>query len=143
VRGWQLLGLICEAFSPSDALLPHVYHYIYYNSKPDCPWHPYAKYCMYTLHNTVIEPPKPVTDFTLEHVVKFRVRICLLACSCVSDTSLGSLLWCGVVLAVGWFHRPVKWWLVKCACTFWTDQSSTFTSNRTTGMSLLSPLSRR
>ncbi len=75
IKGFQLLGLICEAFSPSDTLLPFIFHFIYYNSKPECQgWDKYAKYCMYTLWNTVNEPPKPVTDFTMDHVTKFKTR---------------------------------------------------------------------
>jgi hypothetical protein len=49
IKGFQLLGLICEAFAPSDALLPFVFHFIYYNNKPECPWAAYAKYCIETL----------------------------------------------------------------------------------------------
>jgi len=51
-----------------------VFHYIYYNNKPDIPWCGFAKYCLFTLNNTVNEPQKPLTDFTQEHVTKFLAR---------------------------------------------------------------------
>jgi hypothetical protein len=47
--GLQLLGLICEAFPPSDLLLPYVMYFIYHNSKVDCTHYKYAKYCLHTL----------------------------------------------------------------------------------------------
>ena len=49
IVGWQLLGLVCEAFPPSPLLAPHVFHVMYPNTKPDVPVAPYAKYCMFTL----------------------------------------------------------------------------------------------
>ncbi len=91
--GWQLIGLMCEAFPPSDSFAPFVLHYLYNNSKVSnigatvgistntaannlgvpAPY-AYAPYCMHTLWNTMHEPLKHETDFTLEHVRKFRHR---------------------------------------------------------------------
>ncbi len=70
--GWQLLGLICEAFPPSTAFAPFVLHYLYNNIKVSSA--AYAPYCIHTLWNTMHEPLKHLTDFTLEHVRRFRAR---------------------------------------------------------------------
>jgi len=55
-------------------LMPHIFHYLYHNAKPDISYHGYAKYCQFTLWNTVNEPLKPTTDFTLEHVRRLKRR---------------------------------------------------------------------
>lgn len=74
IKGWQLLGLVAEAFPPSPVFRPFVLHYLYHNAKPDVPHNGFAKYCMHTLWNTMHEPLKHVTDFTLDHVQKFVSR---------------------------------------------------------------------
>jgi hypothetical protein len=80
-KGWQLLGLSCESFAPSDSLRPFLYNFLLsFHDDPVYPAHNYVAFCLRTLQQQHILG-RGGSSFavshapTIAHVSAFRERV--------------------------------------------------------------------
>lgn len=94
LRGWQLMALACETFSPSDECLGFLLHFIQghaelreedigtsvSNKATSRGWHvdrdvrEYSEYCITALSSTIESPPRSVAP-DIDYITTFRERV--------------------------------------------------------------------
>jgi len=75
-KGWQLLGLACESFAPSDSLRPFLYHFLLaFHDDPVYSAHNYVAFALRTLQQHVAGSFAISHAPTIAHVSAFRERV--------------------------------------------------------------------